>query len=67
MRIRASTVLAFLVIGLCAAVLEAQTVDDGLLMRRGALGTGSAWFAAGLARQCASAAGAFLAAVREMR
>src|SRR6266550_894555 len=40
MRIRASTVLAFLVIGLCTAVLEAQTVDDGLLMPRGALGTG---------------------------
>jgi hypothetical protein len=40
MQIRGSTVLPFLVIGLCAAALEAQTIDDALLLRRGALGTG---------------------------
>jgi len=40
MQTRGSTVLPFLVIGLCAASLRAQTVDDGLLMPRGALGTG---------------------------
>jgi len=37
---RGSTVLPLLVIGLCAPSLEAQTVEDGLLMPRGALGTG---------------------------
>ena len=40
MQTRGSTVLPFLVIGLCAASLRAQTVDDGLLIPRGALGTG---------------------------
>jgi len=35
-----STVLPFLVIGLCAPSLRAQTVDDGLLMPRGAVATG---------------------------
>jgi len=40
MQTRGSTVLPFLVIALCAAALEAQSVDDGLLMPRGALGTG---------------------------
>lgn len=37
---RASTFLPFLVIGLCAPSLRAQTVEDGLLMPRGALATG---------------------------
>src|SRR6266850_5068062 len=40
MQTRDSTVLSFLLIVLSAASLEAQTVDDGLLMPRGALGTG---------------------------
>ena len=40
MQTRGSTVLPFLVIGLCAASLRAQTVEDGSLMSRGALGTG---------------------------
>src|SRR5690348_10297542 len=40
MRTRGSTVLPFLVIGLCAASLGAQTVEDGVLMPQGALGTG---------------------------
>ena len=40
MQTRGSTVLPFLVIGLCAAALEAQSVDDGVLMPPGALGTG---------------------------
>lgn len=40
MQTRGSTILPFLVIGLCAASLRAQTVEDGLLMSRGALGTG---------------------------
>jgi len=40
MQTRDSTVLSFLLIVLSAASLEAQTVDDGSLMPRGALGTG---------------------------
>jgi hypothetical protein len=40
MRTRASTVLPFLVIGLCAPSLRAQTVEDGSLMPRGAVATG---------------------------
>jgi hypothetical protein len=40
MQTRGSIVLSFLLIALSAAALEAQTVDDGLLMPRGALGTG---------------------------
>ena len=37
---RTSTVLPFLLIGLAAVPLRAQTIDDGLLMPRRALGTG---------------------------
>jgi hypothetical protein len=37
---RISTVLSFLLIGLAAASLRAQTIDDGSLMPRRALGTG---------------------------
>jgi outer membrane putative beta-barrel porin/alpha-amylase len=40
MQTRGRTVLPFVVIALCAASLRAQTVDDGSLMPRGALGTG---------------------------
>src|SRR5882762_9655844 len=40
MQTRGSIVLSFLLIALSAAALEAQTVDDGLLMPSGALGTG---------------------------
>lgn len=40
MQNRGSTLLPFLVIGLCAPSLRAQTVEDALLMPRGALGTG---------------------------
>jgi hypothetical protein len=40
MQTRGSIVLSFVLIALSAAALEAQTVDDGLLMPRGALGTG---------------------------
>ena len=41
MQTRGSIVLSFLLIALsAAALLQAQTVDDGLLMPRGALGTG---------------------------
>ena len=37
---RASTVLPFLFVALAAATLEAQTIDDGSLLPRRALGTG---------------------------
>ena len=40
MQTRGSIVLSFLLIALSATALEAQTVDDGLLMPRGAVGTG---------------------------
>ena len=40
MQTRGSIVLSLLLIALFTAALEAQTVDDGLLMPRGALGTG---------------------------
>ena len=40
MPMRGRTTVSLVVISLCAASLRAQTVEDGLLMPRGALGTG---------------------------